>query len=570
MKASDYIIEFLISKKITDVFGYPGGVVCHLMDSLYKYRESISTHTNYHEQASAFAACGYAQASSKCGVAFATSGPGATNLITGVCNAYYDSIPVIFITGQVDTYAQKGDLKLRQKGFQETDIVSMVKHVTKYSVCVESAEKLQECLETAYHCATSGRPGPVLLDIPADIQRAEMQICSGRNFISQDLFGEDDIEKHCDYLIEAFFKAERPCFLLGSAIKQSDTSSYIRSLLDKIQVPVVASMLAFDVLPYDHPANFGFVGTNGHRYANFILAKSDLIITLGSRLDLKQVGGQRSAFSPNATLIRIDIDQDELDYKVRNDEVCIRSDIKLLLPKLVEKMPLCENKYEKWLSTCEVIKQNLQEKDFKVYHKIIAAISEKVPDDTLITADVGHNQVWVAQSFKTKRNQSVYFSGGLGSMGYSLPAAIGAFYGKRHPVISINGDGGIQMNIQELQFLRREDIPVTVIVINNYALGMIRHFQEMNFNRLYTQTTSESGYAAPDFAAIAKAYGLEYVKVESEGDLTNISFNRVHPSLMEIQLPIDTYLEPKFGNNRPNQDQEPEIDRSLYNYLMNL
>ena len=569
MKVSDYIVEFLVSKGITDVFGYPGGVICHLMDSITKYKDKICAHTNYHEQARAFAACGYAQASLKPGVAYATSGPGATNLITGISNAYFDSIPTIFITGQVDTYAAKGELNVRQRGFQETDIVSMVKSVTKYCVCVESPDKLQEHLEKAYYYTTTGRPGPVLLDIPADIQRSEIEP-KMKERCSIESIELENLQEKAELIIDALKKAERPCFLFGSGIKQSGMVKELRTLLEYANIPVVASMLAFDVLPYDHPLNYGFVGANGHRYANFILAKSDLVITFGTRLDLKQVSGKREQFAPNAKLMRVDIDSGELTYKVRKDEIQILADIKLLIPELLNRLRGTELKYTEWTSVCDIIRNKLRGIDYEKYHDFISAISNKVPDNTVITTDVGHQQVWVAQAFQVKEKQSVYFSGGLGSMGYSLPAAIGAHYGTGKPVISISGDGGLQMNIQELQFVRRENLPITIVVINNFALGMIRHFQEMNFNTNYTQTTADSGYTVPNFEAITKAYGLDYYKVKDLEDIEQISFNSLKPSLIEVYLPMNTYLYPKFGFNKPNQDQDPAIDRKLYEYLMAL
>ncbi len=570
MKATDYIVEFLISKGITDVFGYPGGVVCHLLDSFLKYKGSISTHTNYHEQASSFAACGYAQTALKPGVSYATSGPGATNLITGISNAYFDSIPTIFITGQVDTFASKGDLKIRQKGFQETDVIAITKSITKFCAYVESSDKLQEYIEMAYYYATTGRPGPVLLDIPADIQRAEIEVKKNFYYSMEEPVHIDKSQESVSLLIDRLKEAKRPCLLLGSGVKQAGLVKDIRILIDHLNVPVVTSMLAFDILTSDCPLNYGFVGANGDRYANFILAKSDLVITMGTRLDLKQVGSKRKEFAPNAKLIRIDIDSGELTYKVKKDEIQIVADLKKLVPELVNGSIKFVFNYSNWLSTCNMIRDKLRNLDKKKYHYIISALSHKIPDNTIITTDVGHQQVWVAQAFKVKENQSVYFSGGLGSMGYSLPAAIGAHYGTGKRVISFNGDGGFQMNIQELQFVKRENLPIMIIVINNFALGMIRHFQEMNFNKLYTQTTEDSGYTVPDFEAIAKAYGIDYYKINEVKDIESIYFDKINPCLIEVSLSMETHLEPKFGFNKPNQDQDPAIDRQTYEYLMAL
>jgi len=573
VKATDYIIDFLSSKGITDMFGYPGGVICHLMDSASKYSDSIKAHTNYHEQGAAFAACGYAQSSKKPGVAYATSGPGATNLVTGIANAYFDSVPAIFITGQVDTYAVKGDLNIRQRGFQETDIVSIVKSVTKYCVYVENPEKLRYYIEKAYWMATNGRPGPVLLDIPADVQRSEIQVEEQLGFFPDKeklITNIESVSGETERIVKALQKSKRPCFLIGSGIKQSGQEFIFRKIAEKLNIPVVSSMPAFDLLPYKHKLNFGFVGANGHRYANFVLGKSDLVITLGSRLDLKQVGNNRSLFASNARLIRIDVDAGELTYKVRDDEEQIVADLKNLIPDLALDVKFVGTDYDEWVDICEIIRDKLKGIDEEIYHKLIAEVSERVPENVGITADVGHHEVWVAQSYRVKENQSVYISGGLGSMGYSLPAAIGIYYGSKLPVICFNGDGGLQMNIQELQFIRRENLPIKVIVINNYALGMIRHFQEKNFNANYVQTTNDSGYTAPDFSKIAAAYELDYYRVERIEDVENIDFCSTEPALIEICVPINTYLVPNFGYKGPLHDQDPPINRELYDYIMSL
>ncbi len=566
MKVTDYIVEFLISKGITDVFGYPGGVVCHLIESIEKYKGQIEAHSGYHEQASSFSACGYAQASQKPGVAYATSGPGATNLITGISNAYYDSIPTIFLTGQVDTHALKGDLNIRQKGFQETDIVSMVKGVTKYCSRIDSPDDVQKTFEEAYRKATEGRPGPVLIDLPANIQRSDIEITQIKN--ETDVINNPtETLQAVESIICALNQAKKPCLLLGAGVKQSGLESQLKKIIDVIQIPVTSSLLAFDILPYSHPLTMGFIGSNGQRYGNFVLAKCDLVITLGSRLDLKQTGGKRENFAPNAKIIRVDIDTGELSYKSKDSETQIHGDIKEIIPALL-KMVNEVNKVEpSWVSECQIIKEKLIDYDKREPHEILSALSKKVSDNVSITTDVGQNQVWIPQAFQIKENQSVYCSGGHGAMGYSLPASIGVHYATKKPVISFNGDGGLQMNIQELEFIKREQIPITVVVINNYSLGMIRHFQEMNFDENYIHTTRVSGYSAPDFSAIANAYSLQYKRVTKKEDIESLELTIDKPSILEICLPIDTYLEPKFGYNKPNHDQEPFLGRELFNYL---
>ena len=564
MRAADYIVEFLIQKGITDVFGYPGGMVTHLMDSFAKYSDRITAHVTYHEQGASFAACGYAQTSGRTGVAYATSGPGATNLITGICNAYFDSIPVLFITGQVNANEAKGAYGVRQRGFQETDIVSMVKLVTKYAVYVESVDMLAECLDTAFQEANSGRKGPVLLDIPMNVLREEIVAAYPSREIKSSRMDVTELVNALQIMLE---DSTAPCILLGNGVKSAGCSKKIRKSIERLQVPSLTSMIAFDVLG-DSPFNYGFIGAYGTRTANFIAAKSDLIISIGSRMDIRQVGFMRKNFAPNAKIVRFDIDPGELEYEVHQNEVQFCVDMETVV-SVLEKLKITHNVLP-WISVCNEIKNLLNEVDCNNITKLIEIISKATPPYAAITTDVGQNQVWIAQSFKIKEGQTVLFSGGHGAMGYSLPAAIGACYGMgKKPILCITGDGGMQMNIQELQFIAREQLPIKIVVLNNNALGMIRHFQEMYFEGRYFQTKPEGGYTAPDFAKIAEAYGISSRQMEAGAPLENL-FSNDKPELVEILIKENTYVIPKLEFGKPNQDQEPLIDRVLYNKIMNL
>lgn len=568
MKVSDYIVEYLIKKEITDVFGYPGGMVTHLMESFRKYDEKISAHVTYHEQGAAFAACGYAQISGKVGVAYATSGPGATNLITGICNSYFDSIPCLFITGQVNTFESKGDMQVRQRGFQETEIVSMVKGVTKYAAYVETAEQIKFYLDRAFIEATTGRPGAVLLDIPMNIFQSEIEIDQLKGYeIEMDAMKKEDIVKQL--LKKELNCVKRPCILIGNGIKISGRQDKLYQVVEKLQLPVVTSMIAFDIIQ-DSEWNYGFIGAYGNREANFIVAKSDLVISIGSRLDVRQVGFKRENFAPNARIIRMDIDKGECANKIHEDEICICCCADEAI-KALEGVELINDFFE-WKNVCIKIRKELHGIDEKRPNKIITELSECIPKNTVITTDVGQNQVWVAQSFKLKSGQKVLFSGGHGAMGYSLPAAIGTFYGcGKNPVICLSGDGGFQMNIQELQFIARENIPIKIVILNNNALGMIRHFQEMYFNSEYFQTKPESGYSVPSFARVAEAYGIRGIQIT---DISQIENKKIwtddEPILIEIVINEDTYVFPKLEFGKPNQDQEPLLSRGKYQELMNL
>ena len=566
MKVTDYIVSYLKEKGIKDCFGYPGGVICHFIDSISKYPD-VHAHLNYNEQGSAFAACGYAQTSNRPGVAFTTSGPGATNLVTGIANAYFDSIPCIFLTGQVDTYASADGYPVRQRGFQETNVVSMVKDISKWAVRIDDPCKVKYCLEKAFYIATSGNPGPVVLDLPADVQRAEVDIDSIETF-------SVSIDENADYVgiknsvLSRIAEAKRPVVVAGNGIKQSGEKNNFRKIVENLGVPVVTSLPAFDLFPFTHSQYFGFIGTNGHRYANFLLGKADLIIAIGSRLDIRQIGLAREKFAPQAQIIRVDIDEASLSYKVHDDDINYCVDLKLLFKEIVKSNYNYD--YSEWLMVCTKIKEELAGYDDREYNVLISQITNMIPDNVNYAIDVGQHQLWFAQSSKIKNNQSVFMSSGHGSMGYSLPAAIGIYYASRKPVVVFSGDGGLMMNIQELLFIKREQIPVKVICVNNSSLGMIRGFQERNFGCNYQLTTETSGYLAPDLEKLAIAFGMKYSYIETIDDAGGVDFNDLKPEIIELKISSETVLEPNFGRTGQIQDQLPYIDRELFKKLMEL
>lgn len=564
-KVSDYIVDFLIEKGITDVFGYPGGMVTHLMESFRQKEQIIKAHVNYHEQAAAFAACGYAQVSGKPGVAYATSGPGATNLITGICNAYFDSVPVIFLTGQVNTFERKKTLKVRQKGFQETDVCQMVRTVTKYCCCIEEASAIKRELEKAWYFANEGRKGPVLLDIPMDVFHSMIDT---DKLIGYELPTDKCGKFPVDDVVTQIQCAKRPVVLAGAGMKNEKCQELLHEFVLKCEIPVVTSMPAFHILENSNPYNYGFIGAYGSRVANFIVAKSDLLLAIGTRLDVRQIGADKKLFAPNAKLIRVDIDEGEFTNQIKQDEFQIVCDAEKFLEELVKRE--IEKDNEDWLRVCNEIKCRLNHKDDKEPNEIIRMVSREVPESAIIVTDVGQNQVWVAQSFEVKKGQKVLFSSGHGAMGYSLPASIGAYYASGKKIISFNGDGGFQMNMQELQFIVREKLPIMIVILNNRALGMIRHFQEMYFNNQYYQTVQAGGYDVPDFSKISMAYGIEYARITDKKEITQINWNSDEPMIVEIFLEENTYVFPKLEFGKPNQDQEPLLDRTLYASLMEL
>ncbi len=569
MKASDYIVSYLENRRIQHVFGYPGGMITHFMDSLSKSK-NIKAHLTYHEQGAAFAACGYAQITKNPTVAFATSGPGATNMITGICNAWFDSIPTIFITGQVNVYEGKGNLSIRQRGFQETDIISIVKSITKYAVYIDDVKRLPYELDKAYNLTLQGRWGPVLLDIPMNVFSAEIELCNAEVYTKEPIKQIIDLLNVTEEINEKISCSKRPCFIIGNGA-HCVNSEMIISLVEKYNIPVVTSMPAVDILPTKHRLNYGFIGAYGNRTANTIIEKSDLLVTFGTRLDGRQTGTNRDWFATKAQIMRIDIDDNELKDPIKSNEIQIKCDLINLIPYLTEFEKVIKE-HDCWIEVCDKIRDKLYTFDEQIPTKTVRHISKMLPNDCIVTTDVGQNQVWVAQAFDIKEKQRVLFSSGHGAMGYSLPAAIGACLATGKIVISFNGDGGLQMNIQELQTISREKLPIKIIVLNNQSLGMIRHFQEMYFESNFMMTVANTGYTVPDFVDIAKAYKIDAIKYNDDTDdecfIQMIRNDK--PCLIEVLLENNTYTKPKSVYNRPLSYQEPLLTDEIQNWINRL
>ncbi len=570
IKVSDAIVEFLIRNGVSDVFGYPGGMVIHLMDSIRKRSDEIAFHLSYHEQGAAFEACSWAQVTGKTGVAIVTSGPGATNLITGIANAYFDSIPVVYITGQVNTNESARNMPIRQRGFQETDICSIVKPVTKAVFYVEDAEQCMEVFRKAFAISQSGRKGPVLIDLPMNIQRADIEneeAEQGNPIHDERIVSQDAVNLVNQHLLTA----KCPLIILGNGIRNSVGFSKqdLRGYIQRLGIPTVLTLPAVDLLETEQNNNYGLIGAYGNRVANILAEKADLIIALGARLDVRQVGGRRNQFAPNAQIIRVDIDEDELTYPIHENDINICADAYGVLQKLHYELESSRD----WNDKCSAIQHKLQQLhiDELESNRIVSDLSEFISDDAILTTDVGQNQIWVAQSFRFK-NQICLTSSGLGSMGYSLPAAVGACYackGKRH-VYSFNGDGGIQMNLQELGVIARDRLPITVVVFNNKALGMIRAFQEIYFDDYYL-TTEKSGYRNPKFVSIADAYGMRYFCVQSDDkEAWKEALNSEGPTFVEICMDYPTYIYPKLKFGDRNDNQIPYLPQDVLEWIRSI
>lgn len=582
MKSSNYIVKFFADKGIHDFFGYQGTMIAHFADAVCSCQE-VRNHCSYNEQGAAFAAVGYAKASGKCALAYATSGPGAANLVSGIADAYFDSIPVIFITGQLNTYEYLGIDGVRQNGFQEMDVVATVQAITKYAVKVEDASDLRYILEKAWYIANHGRKGPVVIDLPMDMQRQDVDPDMLKAFEPDTKpvpdYMDADIDAITEDIMDALKRAKAPIFLLGNGIiRGSKTHKDIIDLAERLGVPILTSMLARDLLPFDHELNFGHIGSAyGHRYANMIIyKKADLVICLGCSLCKRQVSMYNEKFAENALLIRVDIDRHELQRKIHKDETGYLADCNSVIERMVNTDISDFGNYENWVSRCEVIKEKLIAFD-KTYEEripniFIERISECTPNGTAVCADVGQHQVWTSQSFKLKDDQTMSFSGGHGAMGFALPAAIGAHYGTGKKSMAICGDGAMQMNIQELQWVFREQIPITIVVMNNSSLGLIRQQQDDMLESRYAGAAPSGGYTAPNFCAIAEAYGIPAMKVSELEQIEEAmkELNENGPRLIEVQVSNQSMAYPKtvFGEEMFNQ--RPHLPEGLLNELLEI
>jgi len=566
MKVTTYIAQFLKKKGIDTVFELQGGMITRIIDALH-HEGGIKIISMHHEQAAAMAADAYGRITNKPGIALATSGPGATNLLTGIGNCFFDSVPAIFITGQVNINEQKGDRPTRQVGFQETDIVSMAKPITKEVYAVKTAEEIPFIFEEAYRIATSGRPGPVLIDIPMNIQneRIDLPVLKTNTIVTEVNTTEQQIFFQ-DYL-SVLKNSKRPLILVGRGIRSSGSVEQFQNFLQKYKIPVVTSLLGFDVLSYNHSQRIGFIGTYGNRWANYALGSCDLLLVLGSRLDLRQTGSDIPSFQNGKAIYHIDIEQAELNNRITGCKT-LKSDLSNFFTQ-IENLDSAYQAPITWLNEIEEKKQaRLDTNELENITGInpnvfIHQLAKKSQQAKVFTTDVGNNQMWSSQSLELNENQLFLTSGGMGAMGYALPAAIGASITLGNaPVVCIVGDGGVQINIQELQTIRRNNLPIKIVIFNNHCLGMIRQFQDSYFNSCYQSTVW--GYNSPDFTKVALAYSIEAFSCTKTKDIDAGLFklweDPTQPFLLEVSMNIHTNVFPKMMFGSPITEMEPQYD----------
>lgn len=567
---SDLVADFLVDKKITHVFDLSGGMITYLEDAISRKR-GIECVPMHHEQAAGFAAEGYARKSQNFGVAMATSGPGATNLITAIGSSYFDSIPTMFIVGQVHSDSIKKNNKARQEGFQETDIVSVVRPLTKYAVLVRDPNLLIYELEKACFIMKSGRFGSVLIDIPINIQRTEVEIGVVKHFLgskehksmqkNSDLYLKKVEDKKINKLQDLLKKSKAPLVIIGNGVRLSGATSELFNFVKRNNLPVVASLMGIDSYPYG-PNFVGFIGSNGNRDANIVFANADLIIALGTRLDIRQTGDPKF-FNQKAILVHVDIDSNSINYSIKS-KLFFATNLSTFFDAVKKIKTSVKPRWVNFVRSVQgQFARPLLYRQKKVDpNTLLHEISDATSGNSIIVADVGQNQMWCAQSWRIKKGQRLLFSGGMGAMGFSLPAAIGAWIASpKSDLIVICGDGGIQISIQEMETVARNGIPMKLFIFNNKSLGMVREFQDLYFNKRYQSTVV--GYGCPELSKIAHAYNFEYARIDSVNPrdpiLKEILMSK-KPILIEVDLDIETPLQPKVVYGHALDDQSPYLD----------
>ncbi|MBO6575121.1 MAG: biosynthetic-type acetolactate synthase large subunit [Rhodothermales bacterium] len=515
MSGAEILIKSLEAEGVEYVFGHPGGAVIKIYDEMHRLQPSFKHVLVRHEQGGTHAAEGYAKATGKVGTVLVTSGPGATNCVTGIADAFMDSVPIVVFTGQVPTHLIGND------AFQECDTIGVTRSITKHSFLVRDVANLAATVRAAYHIARTGRPGPVVVDLPKDVLLAEAPFhypdevtLPGYSYVTRG--NADQIRKAAGMIMTA----QKPLFYVGGGTISSGATELLTRIARKTRIPVTTTLHGLGAFPENDPLSVGMLGMHGTWYANQAVQNSDLLIAVGARFD-DRVTGKLEAWAPHARIIHIDIDPACISKNVPVD--CpILGDVKAVLEEMEPQ--LVEKDTEDWLARIDGWRKECP-MDFVPDGKlrpqqIIQALREKTGGDAVVVTDVGQNQMWAAQFFTYARTRSHITSGGLGTMGFSLPAAMGAAFGLKDtgvPVISINGDGGFLMNSQELGVCAAHGLPVKIVVLNNSFLGMVRQWQELFHDERYSHTDLTP--TNPDFVALAKAYGCEGLRCESPDDV---------------------------------------------------
>lgn len=548
MNGAQWLVKELIRIGVKKVFGYPGGAIMPFYDALYNTK--LKHFLCRHEQGAIMAAIGYARSTKKIGVCIATSGPGATNLITGLADALLDSVPIVAITGQVDSKLIGTD------SFQEVDVLGLSLACTKHSFLVNKIEELPIIISRAFYIAEQDRPGPVLIDIPKDIQLKKFNLKPFFFEKKKKVFYFKNELKEAKKTIK---KSSKPVLYIGGGVNMSDAVSELRNFLFISEIPVVCTLKGLGSVNKEYPYYLGMLGMHGNKAANFAVQQSDLLIVIGARFD-DRVTGNLNEFATDAKIIHIDIDPAELN-KLRNADVSLVGDIKLLLPKLVVKLNIKD-----WQNRIKLLidqyKWNYSHAGNNIYvPSFLKKVSDIMPKNTIITTDVGQHQMWAAQHIQVSKPENFISSSGLGSMGFGIPAAIGAKLARSDSeVICISGDGSFMMNIQELATIKRYKLSIKIILIDNKRLGMVRQWQELFFKQRYSETILSDN---PNFIKLVESFDIigNYISFKNEIDSALDSLFSCKDSYL-LQVSINE-LENVWPLVPPGLSNEKMIERSL-------
>ncbi len=550
---AEIIIECLIEEGIDTVFGYPGGQVIPLYDALYMNRDRIHHVLTAHEQGASHAADGYARATGKVGVCIATSGPGATNLVTGIATAYMDSVPLVAITGNVPVSL------LGKDSFQEVDITGVTIPVTKHNFIVKDIKELAATLREAFRIAREGRPGPVLVDVPKNVQTESYEFnpieIEKEKAVSNRLRVKD-----LDKAIELIKSSERPMIYVGGGVIRADASELLREFVDHIDSPIGSSLMGLGAIPSEDRHYTGMIGMHGTRVSNMAINNSDLLISVGARFS-DRVISKSSTFASEASIIQIDVDPAEINKNI-NTDIHIVADVNVALKALIERLPKLEHK--EWMQRVEKAKKRYPlavSTEAKRAREVIEALEKALPEEHIISTEVGQNQMWAAQFLKKIKPRRFLTSGGLGTMGYGTGAAIGAQMAfPEYRVVNIAGDGSFKMNCNELATIARYNIPVIILLLNNHALGMVRQWQTLFYKKHYSETTLDTPL---DWVKLAEAYGINGIRIEPGDDAEEMIKKAVElkaPVVIDVQIPIDDKVLPMVAPGASISDMVGFID----------
>jgi acetolactate synthase-1/2/3 large subunit len=541
MNGAQLVINMLAQQGVTTCFGYPGGAIMPIYDAFYQ--SEIQHILVRNEQGAALAALGYARASGKVGVCLATSGPGATNLITGLADAYLDSIPVIAITGQVASSLIGTD------AFQEVDILGLSLPVTKHSFLVEDVSELAEVLQQAFALAVSGRPGPVLVDIPKDIQLAAAELAAPAKALPEPLSPQSAQIKLAKSLLKS---ATKPVLYVGGGVGMANAVDELRAFLAKTQIPAVTTLKGIGTLPPEHPRFLGMLGMHGNQAANLAVQSCDLLIAIGARFD-DRVTGKLDTFAPQAKVIHFDIDEVEFG-KLRRPHALIHGDMKPALAELAISLDIAD-----WQQQCTQLKaQYSWQYDAPgegIYAPaLLRQLSDRLPEHSVVSCDVGQHQMWVAQHMQFDSPHNHLSSGGLGTMGFGMPAAIGAQLARPNDmVVNVTGDGSMMMNVQELGTIKRFNLPIKIVLIDNQRLGMVRQWQELFFDKRYSETNLSDN---PDFLTLASAFNIPgqlITKKEQIPSALDAMLSAQGPYLLHVAINAEENVWPLVPPGAANQ-----------------